>query len=177
MAGAENISLIGMPGAGKSTLGIQLAKATARDFVDTDVLIQLREGKTLQQIIEQSDYLALRQIEEEVLVSLRYNNYVIATGGSAVYSERGMKALGASGRIIFLCVPLEVLRRRILDYNQRGIARRPEQSLEDLFRERNALYKRYADIIIDCDDKNQHQLLVELLGHCKPMSVASQRDN
>ncbi len=169
MAGARNISLIGMPGAGKSTLGVQLAKATARDFVDTDVLIQLRERKTLQQIIEQSDYLALRQIEEDVLVSLRYSNHVIATGGSAVYSHRGMQVLRSSGCIIYLSVPLEVLRGRIVDYDQRGIARRPEQSFAGLFLERCALYESYADITIHCDEKNQQQLLDELLEHCGPL--------
>ncbi len=165
---ARNVSLIGMPGAGKSTLGVQLAKATARDFVDTDVLIQLREGRTLQQIIEHSDYLTLRQIEEDVLVALQCNNHVIATGGSAVYSPEGMHRLRASGPIVFLSVPLDVLRRRILDYGQRGIARRPEQSFEDLFRERGVLYRQYADITIECGDKSQQQVLDELLARCVP---------
>jgi shikimate kinase len=167
LARAKSIALIGMPGAGKSTLGVQLAKATARDFVDTDVLIQLREGKTLQQIIEQSDYLALRQIEEDILLSLKHSNHVIATGGSAVYSDKGMRALRTWGPVLFLSVPLETLRQRIHDYDQRGIARHPNQSFAALFQERNALYRRYADSVIDCDDKSQQQLLDELLQRCR----------
>lgn len=167
MPSEKSISLIGMPGAGKSTLGVQLAKATARGFVDTDVLIQLREGKTLQQIIEQSDYLALRQIEENVLLSLHHSKDVIATGGSAVYSETGMRALRASGPVIFLSVPLETLNQRIHNYEQRGIARRPDQSFADLYRERNLLYRRHADITINCENKNQQCILEELIEHCQ----------
>lgn len=156
--------LIGMPGAGKSTLGVQLAKETARDFVDTDVAIQLREEKTLQAIIDESDYLKLRRIEEEVLLSLNISNHVIATGGSAVYSERGMLKLKTLGPVIFLDVKLDELRRRIDNYDHRGIARRPDQSFEDLYEERSALYKKYADIVIDCGEKNQQVLLRELVG-------------
>jgi shikimate kinase len=153
-----------MPGAGKSTLGVQLAKETARDFVDTDVAIQLREEKTLQAIIDESDYLKLRRIEEEVLLSLNISNHVIATGGSAVYSERGMLKLKTLGPVIFLDVKLDELRRRIDNYDHRGIARRPDQSFEDLYEERSALYKKYADIVIDCGEKNQQVLLRELVG-------------
>jgi shikimate kinase len=163
MARANSIILIGMPGAGKSTLGVQLAKETARDFVDTDVLIQVREGKTLQQIIDQADYLALRAIEQEILLSLQPGSSVIGTGGSAVYSEQGMQALRALGKVIFLSASLGELQGRIHNYAQRGIARRPEQSFEALYTERNALYRHYADTIIDCDGKTQQQVLDELL--------------
>ncbi|MGK0499895.1 MAG: shikimate kinase [Oceanicoccus sp.] len=160
----RNIILIGMPGAGKSTLGVQLAKETARDFVDTDVLIQLREHKTLQQIMDETDYLNLRHIEEQVLLSMACRHHVIATGGSAVYSEAGMAQLKSLGTVVFLDVALDELRRRIDNYEDRGIARRPEQSFEALFEERLVLYRRYAGVVIDCGNKPQSQLLHELIA-------------
>lgn len=163
MVGKGSVILIGMPGAGKSTLGILLAKETARDFVDTDVLIQLREGKTLQDILEESDYLNLRHIEEEVLLSVDLAHHVIATGGSAVYGHEGMQKLKTLGPVVYLQADLDELRRRIHNFDTRGIARRPEQSLEDVFIEREALYKQYADIVIDCNNKNQEQIIQELL--------------
>ncbi len=156
------IVLIGMPGAGKSTLGVQLAKETARDFVDTDVMIQLREGKTLQAIIDGSDYLNLRRIEEEILSSLDISHHVVATGGSAVYSDLGMNKLKTLGPVIFLDVDLAELRQRIDNYDHRGIARRTDQSFEDLYIERRGLYNKYADFVIDCNGKKQHVVLREL---------------
>lgn len=147
-ASKDNIVLIGMPGAGKSTIGILLAKALGKDFVDSDILIQVREGKTLQQIMDENDYLHLRLIEEQVLNDIRGHNLVIATGGSAVYSESAMAHLARHGTFIYLDTPLQSLRQRICDYDTRGIARRPDQSFEELFAERTALYRRYADITL-----------------------------
>lgn len=151
--------MIGMPGAGKSTIGVQLAKATAKDFVDTDLLIQLREHKSLQQIIDETDYLNLRRIEEEVLCDVDCDNHIIATGGSAVYSERAMRTLKSLGPIIFLDVPLEELKSRVTNYERRGIACQPDQNFSDLFDERNALYRRYADHVINCDGKSQEEIV------------------
>ncbi|WP_019529402.1 shikimate kinase [Dasania marina] len=162
--GQGSVILIGMPGAGKSTIGVLLAKETARDFVDTDVLIQLREGKTLQDILDESDYLNLRRIEEEVLLSVDLSHHVIATGGSAVYSAWGMKKLKSLGPVVYLHADLDELRRRIHNFDTRGIASLPGQSLQDLFAEREALYKQYADLIIDCNGKNQEQIITELLA-------------
>lgn len=161
------VILIGMPGAGKSTLGVQFAKQTARDFVDTDVLIQVRENKTLQQILDESDYLVLREVEEQVLKSLQVERSVIATGGSAVYSRVGMTALKRLGPVIFLDVELAELRHRIHNYEGRGIARRADQSFEALFEERRALYLQYADVIIDCNHKSQARILDELQNKLK----------
>jgi shikimate kinase len=146
-----NIILIGMPGAGKSTVGILLAKRLAMDFVDTDVLIQLRENRSLQDIVDHDGYLVLRRIEEEVVLSLNRTSYVIATGGSAVYSTKSMDHLKAGGRVVFLNVSLATLRGRVHDYETRGLAKQPDQTLEDLFAERLALYRKYADVRIDCD--------------------------
>ncbi|MEH6557015.1 MAG: shikimate kinase [Oceanicoccus sp.] len=156
------VIFIGMPGAGKSTLGVQFAKETARDFVDIDVLIQVRENKTLQQIMDESDYMKLREVEAQVLQTLRLDRCVIATGGSAVYSSAGMMALKRLGSVVFLDVDLAELRNRIHNYEGRGIARRVDQSFEDLFQERRTLYLQYADIIIDCNNKTQEQVLEEL---------------
>ncbi len=153
----QNLILIGMPGAGKSTIGVLLAKELGVEFVDTDILIQLQEGKTLQHILDASDYLALRQIEERILLGLEPNQKVIATGGSAVYSEKGMQHLKAHGYVIFLDLPLPQLRRRIHNFNTRGIARAPEQSLNALFTERRLLYQRYADITLACRGKSAQQ--------------------
>ncbi|WP_339339994.1 shikimate kinase [uncultured Oceanicoccus sp.] len=155
----SNISLIGMPGAGKSTIGVQLAKATARDFVDTDLLIQLREQQSLQQIIDNTDYVNLRWIEEQVLLSLNYDHHIIATGGSAVYSQAGMAALKKLGPVVFLDVALDQLKQRIHNFQQRGIARHPDQSFADLLIERNQLYHQYADHVITCADKTPAELV------------------
>ena len=104
---ADSIVLIGMPGAGKSTLGILLAKELGMDFVDTDVVIQVQEGKTLQQILDGSDYMHLRSIEEQVLLTEQIADKVVATGGSAVYSSEGMARLKENAPVLFLDVPLE----------------------------------------------------------------------
>lgn len=146
----KSIILIGMPGAGKSTIGILLAKEVGLGFADTDVAIQVREGKTLQQILDQSDYMNLRSIEEQVLLTTDIDSKVVATGGSAVYSDTGMKRLRELGATVFLDVPLLELKNRIHNFEQRGIARRPGQQFADLFKERSVLYNKFADIRIPC---------------------------
>ncbi|MEZ5529872.1 MAG: shikimate kinase [Porticoccaceae bacterium] len=158
----DNIVLIGMPGTGKSTVGLLLAKTLGKDFVDSDILIQVREGKTLQQIMDENDYLHLRQIEEQVLTDILGRNLVIATGGSAVYSEVAMEHLANNGTIVYLDTPLTVLRQRIRDYDTRGIARRPDQSFEELFAERTALYRRYADITVPGDLDTPDQVVAAI---------------
>lgn len=161
-ANKDNIVLIGMPGAGKSTVGVLLAKALGKNFVDSDVLIQVREGKTLQQIMDENDYLHLRQIEEAVLTDIDGLNLVIATGGSAVYSDNAMAHLARNGIIVYLDVPLHSLRQRIRDYDTRGIARRPNQSFEELFAERSALYRRYADITMPSEQLSPEDMVAAI---------------
>jgi shikimate kinase len=146
----SNIVLIGMPGSGKSTVGVILAKYLSRNFIDTDVLIQTQQGRTLQDIVDRDGYAALRRIEEQVLLSLDLRGHVIATGGSAVYSEAAMAHLRSHGIVVFLRVDLPALRTRVHDYDTRGLAKRPDQSLEDLFEERGTLYSQFADLTIDC---------------------------
>ena len=163
----NNLVLIGMPGAGKSTNGLLLAKALGKDFVDTDVLIQVREGETLQLIMDSSDYLQLRKIEESVLTHIDVNNTVIATGGSAVYSENGMAHLKKNGIVVYLETPLQTLEQRIHDYETRGIAKHPEQSFDDLFIERSKLYNQYADIVIHCDQQPPEEVVHSVLDALK----------
>ncbi len=135
-----------MPGSGKSTLGVQLAKMLGMDFIDTDILIKQQQKCCLQDILDNAGYLALRQIEEEVLLSLDYESCVIATGGSAVYSDKAMQHLANNGLIIFLEVPLNELKKRIHNESSRGIARPEGQSFTDVYAERTPLYQQYATI-------------------------------
>lgn len=144
-----NIVLIGMPGSGKSTVGVILAKMISYGFIDTDLLIQSREGRTLQAIVDTDGHLALRRIEERVICDLDCRRHVIATGGSVVYSPPAMAHLSTGGVVVFLDVDLATLAARIDNFETRGLARRPDQSLADLFAERSALYARYADLTVD----------------------------
>lgn len=163
-ADSRNIVLIGMPGSGKSTVGVLLAKQTGLSFVDTDLLIQARTGRTLQEIVDGDGYLALREIEEQVLLELDVTGHVISTGGSAVYSEAGMAHLKAGGDVVFLKIPLALVRERIGDYGTRGIARRPDQSLEDLFAERQSLYLKHAEIVIEGQGLSQDEACLAVIN-------------
>ena len=167
----KSIVLIGMPGAGKSTIGILLAKELGLDFVDTDISIQVRLGKTLQQITDESGYMVLRDYEEQVLLSENIDHKVVATGGSAVYSDAGMARLKASATVIFLDVSLPALQQRVTNFDTRGIARRPEQSFEDLFAERSLLYQRYADIRIDCSNLGVNEALQAVLETLRDSAI------
>jgi shikimate kinase len=149
--GSKNIVLIGMPGSGKSTVGVLLAKRLGLGFVDTDLLIQQQTGRTLQDLVDHEGHEFLRRVEGQVLLGLNVSGHVIATGGSAVYSNDAMAHLGEQGVVVFLDIPLEEVQRRIGDFSLRGISRHPDQSLEDLFRERLALYRRYGQIIVPAD--------------------------
>ena len=154
----SNIVLVGMPGVGKSTIGVILAKSLGMGFVDTDILIQQKEKRTLQEIIDASGYLTLRRIEEKVLLQLQCCRDVIATGGSAVYSSKAMDHLGATGMIVFLHLDFAALQRRVRDFHVRGIARRPDQNFYDLFCERSELYTQYADITVDCRNRTKEEI-------------------
>jgi len=170
-AAHKSIVLIGMPGAGKSTIGILLAKELGLDFIDTDISIQVRWGETLQQITDESGYMVLRDYEEQVLLSENIDHKVVATGGSAVYSDAGMARLKASATVIFLDVSLPALQQRVTNFNTRGIARRPEQSFEDLFAERSLLYQRYADIRIDCSNLGVNEALQAVLETLRDSAI------
>jgi shikimate kinase len=158
-----NIILIGMPGAGKSTAGVILAKLTSLDFVDTDLLIQLSQRRSLQEIVDTDGHMALRRIEEDIILGLDCENHVIATGGSAIYSYAAMAYLKSKGIAVFLDVPLHILQSRIHDFETRGLARRPDQTLSDLYLERFALYTKYADVRVDCSEVNQEDVCAMII--------------
>jgi shikimate kinase len=163
----SNIILIGMPGSGKSSVGVILAKKTARSYIDTDVLIQTAEGRSLQTIIDTEGYLALRDIEENYLLKLHCTNHVISTGGSAAYSDAAMNHLKNSGVTIFLYVNLPTLINRVQDYETRGVTKRADQTFEDLFNERIMLYKKHADFTINSSEMIQEEVCKEIIEYLK----------
>jgi shikimate kinase len=144
----STISLIGMPGSGKSTVGVLLAKHLGLNFVDTDLLIQVRHHTTLQEIVDTRGYLELRALEEQVLLEMPLEDSLISTGGSAVYSATAMHRMAAAGPVVHIDVPLEVLLQRIDDEGGRGIAKPPGQDLAGVFQEREPLYQQYANFTV-----------------------------
>ncbi len=147
----ENITLIGMPGAGKSTVGHLLAKQLDFQFIDTDDLIRQQQGRSLQDIVNEDGYMQLRQFEEQAILSIDANKAVIATGGSTVYSVIAMQYLSSQSHIIYLSVPYNVIEDRIKDLDTRGLAKQAHQSLHDLYLERTKLYEKYAEIRVQAD--------------------------
>lgn len=158
-----NIILIGMPGAGKSTIGRTLAKRLSYSFIDTDDSIRELEGCSLQNIIDEQGYGTLKEIEEKALCNLALNGHIIATGGSAVYSRKAMDHLKQKGVVVFLDVDLPILKARINDYETRGLVKRPDQNLKDLFKERNTLYRTYTDILVECSHMTEKEVIEEIL--------------
>ena len=158
----SNLTLIGMPGSGKSTIGIILAKNLGLGFIDTDVLIQINQQKPLQRIIDESDHLNLRAIEEEEILKINIENHVIATGGSVAYSEQAMAHLLDISKIIFLDVNFEEIVKRIHNVETRGIAKSKNQTFKELFEERQILYKKYAELTVDCNELDQEELAVQI---------------
>lgn len=158
-----NVILVGMPGAGKSTIGILLAKRIAFDFIDTDIHIQHNTGESLQETMDRDGYLRLREIEERVLCGLNTDSSVISTGGSAVYGKKAMEHLKSNGIVVFIRAGLAELKRRVINYENRGIARRPDQSFHDLFCERELLYNKYSDIIVESVKGNQDSMVDEII--------------
>ena len=164
MAGSLNtVSLIGMPGVGKSTVGVLLAKHLGLGFIDTDLHIQQREGCTLQDFLDAQDYLALRRVEEEILLGLELADAVISTGGSVVYSEGAMARLAATGPVVYLCADLPTLTSRVAAAPLRGIASDPRHSFAEVFAERTPLYAQHADITVDTAGATPAQVAEEIV--------------
>lgn len=145
----KNIVFIGMPGSGKSTVGVLLAKALGMAFVDTDLEIMQRTGKKLQKILDEEGLEAFLREEAEAVIHTNAAGAVIATGGSVVLEPAAMEHLKQNGICVFLEVPLEELDRRITNIKSRGIAFAPGQNLSDIFEERTPLYRKYADITVE----------------------------
>lgn len=146
----NNITLIGMPGSGKSTVGVLLAKALGYGFLDVDLVIQQREGALLQDILDSRGVEAFLDAEETAVLSVRCERHIIAPGGSAICREKAALHLKSLGPVIYLKVPLEELSSRIQNLSTRGIAMKPGQTLADVMAYRAPLYEKYADLIIDC---------------------------
>lgn len=159
---AENLVLIGMPGAGKSTVGVVLAKRLGYRFVDSDLVIQDTYGKLLHELIEENGIQGFWEIEDWVNSGLDCKHCVIATGGSAVYGQKAMKHLKEIGKVVYLKLPYEEICSRLGDLGARGVTIQPGQTLEDLYQERVPLYEKYADITVDCSGKQLREIVVEI---------------
>ena len=146
----DNVTLIGMPGSGKSTVGVLLAKLLGHQFLDVDLLIQEREGALLQEILDSRGTAAFLDAEEAAVLSLDCRRTVIAPGGSAVCREGAALHLKKLGPVVYLQVSLEELTRRIRNLSTRGIAMEPGQTLAVVMAFRDPLYRKYAYLIIDC---------------------------
>jgi shikimate kinase len=160
----KNISLIGMPAVGKTTVGNLLAQKIGFDFLDSDDLIQSGEQATLAQIISEKGLSRFLNIEERYIVSLACTNHVIATGGSVVYSKKAMAHLYKTSTIIYLFIDLDTLLTRLCDIASRGVAISPEKSIEDLYKERTPLYDTYCDIKIDCGSMTAEQVVEKVIS-------------
>ena len=158
----SNIILIGMPGAGKSTVGVVLAKRLGLQFYDTDLIIQAREHKRLQQIINSKGLEYFRYTEEQVISNLQLEYCVIATGGSVVYYQQGLEALAQTGHLIYLQVDLPDLQQRIADMGQRGLVMGKNQTFDQLYQERTPLYEKFADLTVPCAGYSAEQVAANI---------------
>ena len=159
----KNIVLIGMPGAGKSTIGVILAKVLGKDFIDADLVIQKKEGRLLREIIEQEGPDGFLAVEERVNAGICPDAAVIATGGSVVYGQRAMEHLGRIGAIVYLKLSYPAVESRLRDIRGRGVVLRDGQTLLDLYQERAVLYERYADVTVEEDGLGVEETLEKTL--------------
>ena len=163
----ENIVLIGMPGVGKSTIGVILAKELGFQFVDSDLLIQKQEKRLLKQIIEEEGIDGFIRIENQVNCSIALQRAVVATGGSVVYGREAMEHFKKTGKIIYLKLSYESLKKRLGNLHGRGVIVREGQTLLDIYRERISLYEQYADLIIDEENKDIEATLQTIVDNLK----------
>ncbi len=159
----NNVVLIGMPGCGKSSAGVLLAKTLRKDFVDTDLLIQNFEGRSLQEIIDDRGNAYFRDVEDVVIGNFRGDNYVVATGGSAVYSHDNMQKFRDAGdTIVYIKTSCDEIVRRLSNIATRGVTLAPGQTVEDLYNERIPLYEKEAGVIVDTEGLDLEQTVTEI---------------
>lgn len=158
----KNVILIGMPGSGKSTVGVVLAKKLGYRFIDSDLVIQEKCGKLLYQLIEERGEAGFLMLENEINASITAEGAVIATGGSAVYGKEAMRHFQEIGRIVYLKLPYRELEQRIGDLHERGVVLKKGYTLRDLYEERIPLYEKYADITIACEGKDIRGVMEEI---------------
>ena len=159
----NNVTLIGMPGAGKSTLGVVLAKILGYEFLDSDLLIQKTEKRRLYEIIDQEGTEGFKAIENRVNASIQTDRTVIATGGSVVYCSEAMEHLKSIGKVVYLKISLESLAKRLGNHEKRGVLLKEGQTLKSLYEERTPLYEKYADIVVDEEGKDLEASLQAVL--------------
>ncbi len=159
----DNIVLIGMPGVGKSTIGVVLAKVLGYQFVDADLVIQERTGKLLREIIEESGTDGFIEVENRINSQIEAEHAIIATGGSVVYGAEAMRHLKENGTVLYLKLPYEELERRLSDIRGRGVVLREGQTLRDLYEERVPLYEKYADMTVDENQLNVEQTIEKIM--------------
>ena len=160
----QNVVLIGMPGVGKSSIGVVLAKVLGYEFLDSDLVIQKQEGKKLSQIISDEGIQSFLEIENRVNRSLDVTQNVIATGGSAVYGEEAMEHLHKIGTVVYLKVTYDTIIERLGDLTERGVIMKEGQTLKDLYRERCPLYEKYADITINEEHLSIREAVQKMLS-------------
>lgn len=163
MNNKDNIVLIGMPGVGKSTVGVILAKVLGYQFLDADLVIQAREGKLLRQIIDEVGTEGFIQVENRVNASLQCSRTIIATGGSVVYGKEAMAHLKEIGTIVYLEVPFSTISKRLSDIKGRGVVLKDGQTLYDLYMERTPLYEKYADVRVSEEGLNVEETVERLI--------------
>ena len=158
----NNVVLIGMPGAGKSTVGVVLAKVVGHKFVDSDLVIQEQQGKLLHELITEYGMDGFLEIENQTNASLDMTKAVIATGGSVIYGKEAMEHLKEIGLVVYLKLSLESIADRLGDLKKRGVALKDGWGLKELYEERVPLYEKYADVIIDCEEKAIREITEEI---------------
>ena len=165
------VTLIGMPGCGKSCMGHAISKKLGMKNIDSDKLIEKKFGKKLHEIIEESGNEGFKKIEEDTLLSFDEDNVILSTGGSAIYYPAAMEYLKTKGVLVYLYCSYDVIEGRLGDFSKRGVVLEPGQTLRDLYEQRCVLYKKYADIIVDCSGnsyfKYQSRVITAIKGTLK----------
>ena len=164
MSDKSNLVLIGMPGAGKSTVGVVLAKKLGYFFMDSDLVIQQREKRLLHEIMEAEGTDGFIEVENRVNASIQADRTVIATGGSVIYGNEAMEHLRQIGTVIYLKLSDKEIAHRLGDLNERGVVLKQNQTLTDLYQERTPLYEQYADLVVDCEGLQLREVVDKITG-------------